>query len=270
MIKCDCGCEFEPVIEYRHRLLCGDSTRREDVKRVMQGDLALVMVTDQPYGVKLDQSWRDEALGAKAMGPGNKNVVSGDDRSDWLDAWMLFHGDIAYVWHASRFTDVVMNSLRMAGFEVCQQLIWNKSIMVMGRSDYHFKHEPCLYAVRKGKTHHWIGDRKQTTVIDAASPNHIMAGSQEDRTDHPTQKPIDCFMMIRNHNSEFVYDPFVGSGTTIVACQNLGRKCRAIEKSEAYCAVVLQRMQDAFPSIEIERIESSNASPETCNEQAVN
>lgn len=240
-MTCDeCGTEFEPVIEYRHRLLCGDSTKREDVERVMDIECEL-MVTDQPYGVKLDQSWRDKALGDKALGKGNSHIVENDDRVDWSEAWSLFKGDVVYVWHASKYTDVVMNNLRESGFDIVQHLVWNKSIMVMGRSDYHFKHEPCLYAVRKGKTHHWIGDRTQTTVIDAPSPNHIMSGSKEDRTDHPTQKPVDCmYKLIMNHDGD-VYDPFVGSGTTLIACEHLNRRCRAIEISPVYVAVILER-----------------------------
>jgi len=239
-----------------HKLLCGDSTKREDVERVMAGEKAVCMITDPPYGVNLDQSWRDEAVGEKSLGPGNKNLVANDSRVDWSDAWELFNGDIAYVWHADLFSDVVMASLRSVNLEVCQQIIWNKSIMVMGRNDYHYKHEPCWYAIRKGKNHSWTGDRQQTTVIDAKSPNHIMSGSKEVKTEHPTQKPIDCFMMIGNHGvvGDLVYDPFIGSGTTMVACQNLNRKCRAIEISPNYCAVILERMATAFPELEIKRL----------------
>lgn len=228
-----------------HRLLCGDCTKQEDVDRVMGGGRAELMVTDPPYGVNLDQSWRDKALGDKAMGPGNRNVVPNDDRSDWSDAWKLFPGDVVYVWHASKVSDVVMTSLRSASFEICQQLIWNKSVMVMGRSDYHFKHEPCWYAVRRGRPHRWIGDRKQTTVIEAKSPNHIMSGSTEEKTAHPTQKPVECMSsLIRNHSGD-VYEPFNGSGTTIIACEQLGRKCCAIEIDPGYVAVALQRFKDA-------------------------
>jgi len=179
------------------------------------------------------------------MGPGNSRVVENDNRSDWSDAWRLFTGDVAYVWHASRYADVVMGSLRASGFEICQQLIWNKTILVMGRSDYHFKHEPCWYAVRKGKSHGWTGDRKQTTVIDAKSPNHIMSGSSEPKTNHPTQKPIECASIpIRNHEGD-VFDPFLGSGTTLIAAEQLNRRCYGIEISPAYVAVVLQRYADA-------------------------
>jgi hypothetical protein len=103
-----------------HRLICGDCTDRAVVERVMGGEKALVMITDPPYGVNLDQSWRDEALGAKSMGTGNKNVVVNDFRVDWSEAWELFNGDVAYVWHSSLFTDIVMESLRKVHLEVCQ------------------------------------------------------------------------------------------------------------------------------------------------------
>lgn len=226
-----------------HRVLCGDSTKREDVERLMGGGAPSMMVTDPPYGVNLDQSWRDNALGNKAMGPGNRNVVANDDNADWSEAWSLFAGDVAYVWHAGKFSDVVMASLRNTGFEICQQLIWNKSVMVMGRSDYHFKHEPCWYAVRKGRSHKWVGDRTQTTVIDAKSPNHIMSGSDEEKTDHPTQKPVECMAyLMRNHEGD-VYDPFLGSGTTLIAAEQTNRTCYGIEISPAYCDVIVARWE---------------------------
>lgn len=226
-----------------HRLICGDSTDAKTVDRLFNGAMPNVMITDPPYGVQLDQSWRDKALGDKAMGPGNARVVDNDDRADWTATWQLFKGDVAYVWHASRYTDVVIKSLRDSGFELCQQLIWNKSIMVMGRCDYHFKHEPCWYAIRKGKPHGWTGDRKQTTVIDAPSPNHIMSGSTDDKTNHPTQKPIACMgNLLRNHGGD-VYDPFIGSGTTLIAAEQLDRACYAIDLSPGYVDVVVERWQ---------------------------
>lgn len=226
-----------------HRLLCGDSTKAEDVERLMAGDEPFVMVTDPPYGVNLDQSWRDKALGDKAMGPGNRNVVANDDRADWTEVWQRFPGDVAYVWHAGKFSDVVMQSLRESGFEICQQIIWNKSVMVMGRSDYHFKHEPCWYAVKKGRQHGWIGDRKQTTVIDAKSPNHIMSGSDEEKTEHPTQKPVECMAYLMKNHAGSVYDPFLGSGTTLIAAEQLGRKCYGMEISPQYCDVIVKRWE---------------------------
>jgi len=222
--------------------MCGDSTDEATVSALMNGNEPNIMMTDPPYGVDLDQSWRDNALGSKAMGKGNSNIVQNDDRADWTDVWKLFKGNIAYVWHAGKFADVVMQSLRSADLEPSQQLIWNKSVMIMGRCDYHFKHEPCWYAVRKNKKHDWVGDRKQTTIIDAAPPNHIMAGSKEEKTAHPTQKPVACMELIKN-NSGDVYDPFGGSGTTLIACEKLNRKCYCMELDPKYCDIIIARWE---------------------------
>ena len=127
----------------KHRLMCGDSTMINQVDLLVAKNIPLLMLTDPPYGVSLDQSWRDEALGDKAMGKGNPLTISNDDRADWLDVYALFPGTIAYVWHATTFTDVVKKNLEDCDFQVRQQIIWNKSIMVMGRGAYHWKHEPC-------------------------------------------------------------------------------------------------------------------------------
>ena len=158
-----------------HRLMCGDSTNADDVGRLMNGEKANIMYTDPPYGVNLDQSWRDKALGEKAMGKGNVNIIKNDDRADWIETYSLFNGDIAYVWHDACQTDVVKRNLEDVGLETKQMIVWNKSIMVMGRSNYHWKHEPCWYCIRKGKTSNWSGDHKQTTVWVAPSPNLIMS-----------------------------------------------------------------------------------------------
>jgi DNA modification methylase len=230
-----------------HRLMCGDSTSIDAVDKLMNGQSPNVMVTDPPYGVNLDQSWRDKALGSKALGKGNSNLVENDGRADWYDVWALFQGNVAYVWHASSYTDVVMESLRKANFEVKQQIIWNKSVMVMGRSDYHFKHEPCWYAIRKNKNHNWIGDRKQTTIWDAAPPNHIMGGSKEDKTTHPTQKPAVLYeKAFLNHTNpgEYTYEPFGGSGTAIIVCEKLGRRSLTMELDPKYCDVIVKRWEN--------------------------
>jgi len=230
-----------------HRLMCGDSTSIDAVERLMDGQSPNTMVTDPPYGVELDQSWRDKALGDKALGKGNAHLVDNDDRADWTDVWTLFQGNVAYVWHASSFTDVVMQSLRNAGLEPSQQIIWNKSVMVMGRSDYHFKHEPCWYAVRKGQNHNWKGDRKQTTIWDASPPNHIMGGSKEEKTSHPTQKPASLYeKAYLNHTNpgEYVYEPFGGSGTSVVVCEKLDRRSLTMELDPKYCDVIIKRWCD--------------------------
>jgi len=213
-----------------HRLLCGDSTKKEDVARVMGNDKPLLMVTDPPYGVEYESK---------------KGAVTNDDRSEWKESYDLFQGAVAYVWHGERSSLDVGINLRDSGFEIRARVIWVKPSITMGRGHYHFQHEGAWYAVRKGNKSGWIGDHKQSSVW------------QIDRDDklHPTVKPLECMARpIRNHEGD-VYDPFLGSGTTMVACQNLNRKCRGIEISPDYCAVILQRMTDAFPGIEIRRIE---------------
>jgi DNA modification methylase len=222
-----------------HRILCGDSTNAEDVARVLAGDKPLLMVADPPYGVEYDAIWRVDALqGGKANGTATGKVTN-DDRSDWREAWALFPGDVAYVWHADVASPVVADSLSACGFERRALIVWAKNQLVIGRGDYHHQHEPCWYCVRKGKPGLRTDDRKQTTLWQIDKPH-------KSETGHSTQKPVECMARpIRNHDSEFVYEPFSGSGTTIIACEQLGRKCRAIEISPGYVAVTLQRYLDA-------------------------
>lgn len=245
-----------------HRLLCGDSTKREDVERV--SDIPLfIMATDPPYGVEYDPSWRLEHQADSDAGSRwnktntriNTGDVENDDRADWREAWALFTGDVVYVWHGGKHANRVQESLEFCGFEIRSQIIWVKQAFVFSRGDYHWQHEPCWYAVRKGKSSAWIGDRKQATVWEFRNNAAIGDVTQnEESTGHGTQKPLQAMTRpIQNHSGD-VYDPFVGSGTTLVACQNLQRKCRAIEISPNYCAVILERMATAFPGIEIERI----------------
>lgn len=230
-----------------HRLLCGDSTEKEDVERVMRGEKAILMVTDPPYGVEYVPEWRASAgvnKNTKKMGK-----VANDDIADWFLAWCLFAGDIVYVWHAGRRASEVQASIEKAGFLIRNQIIWAKDSMALSRGDYHWQHEPCWYAVRDGKLGHRTNDRTQTTLW-------TIPAREDEGHGHSTQKPLECMARpIRNHDSDLVYDPFLGSGTTMIACQNLNRRCRGIEISPDYCAVILQRMADAFPGIEIKRIE---------------
>lgn len=228
-----------------HRLVCGDSTVQTDVDRLLGGQHPNTMVTDPPYGVKLDMSWRDTAKpdGSK----NNKNVVKNDDRADWYDTYVLFPGAIAYVWHASAFTDVVMANLRDAGFECKQQIIWRKNSFVLGRSNYHWQHEPCWYAVKKGNKSNWKGDRKQTTVWDCDAPNRSGSSSTDDKTEHPTQKPVELFSKSILHHTnpgEYVYDPFAGSGTLMVACEKTKRRALMMELDPKYCDVIIQRYEN--------------------------
>jgi DNA modification methylase len=224
-----------------HRLMCGDSTVAADVDRLLAGEKPLLMVTDPPYGIEYDASWRNEAVRAYGSRIGGRALgkVANDDRADWSAAWALFPGDVAYVWHAGLRGAEVQTSLERSGFTLRAQIIWAKSNMVISRGHYHGKHEPCFYAVRKGCTGRWAGSRSQTTVWEIDKPLRSETG-------HSTQKPVECMARpIRNHESPLVYEPFSGSGSTILASERLGRRCRAMEISPGYVAVDLQRWLDA-------------------------
>jgi DNA modification methylase len=167
--------------------------------------------------------------------------VLNDHRADWREAWVLFPGDVAYVWHAGRHSRIVAESLEASGFVIRSQIIWAKSRLVLGRGDYHWRHEPNFYAVRDGKTGHWQGARDQTTLWA------ITTGGDEDAaTVHSTQKPVECMRRPMLNNSEAgdaIYEPFSGSGTTIIAAETTGRLCLAMEISPAYCDVAILRWQ---------------------------
>lgn len=228
----------------KHRIVCGDCTDADVVAKALNGVEPHLMVTDPPYGVEYDATWRGKA-GHANLGKNRTGIVEHDDRADWREAWALFRGNIAYVWHGGLMSGVVADSLTSCGFTLRSQIIWNKTVMAMGRGDYHWKHEPCWYAV-KG-TGHWAGDRKQTTVWDFASPLHIMSGSKEAKTPHPTQKPVECMKRpIENNSSpgQAVYEPFSGSGTTIIAGEMTGRAIHAIELNPAYVDVAVKRWQE--------------------------
>lgn len=227
-----------------HRIICGDSTSADVVSKLLGPVKPHLMVTDPPYGVNYDATWRGKA-GHATLGKNRTGIVEHDDRADWREVWALFPGSIAYVWHGGLHSATVAESLTACDFQLRSQVIWNKTVMAMGRGDYHWKHEPCWYAV-KG-TGHWEGDRKQTTVWDIASPLHIMGGSKEEKTPHPTQKPVECMKRpIENNSSpgQAVYEPFSGSGTTIIAGEMTGRHIYAIELNPAYVDVAVKRWQD--------------------------
>jgi len=221
-----------------HRLLCGDATAATDVDRLLGGAVPHLMVTDPPYGVDYDPSWRNEAGVSATKRTGR---VANDDRADWREAWALFPGDVAYVWHAGVHARTVVESLEAAGFPVRSQIIWAKPRFVLGRGDYHWQHEPCFYAVRKGATGHWQGARDQSTLWTIGA-----TGDEDEATVHGTQKPAECMRRPIVNNSargEAVYEPFAGSGTTIIAAETVGRRCLAMEIDPLYCDVVVERWQ---------------------------
>jgi DNA modification methylase len=239
-----------------HRVLCGDATSAQDVARLLGDRQPFLLVTDPPYGVSLDMEWRDKA-GHNELGPAAKSYmkerieghtatsISGDTKADWSDSFALVPSlDVLYVWHATSHLVEVAVGLERIGFHVRQQLIWNKTAAAMSRQAYHWKHEPCWYAVRRGKTARWLGSRDQSTIWDAASPKMIMGGSNEEKWNHPCQKPLELMRRpILNHTKrgESVYDPFLGSGTTLMAAELTERVCYGIELDPKYCDVIVRR-----------------------------
>ena len=220
-----------------HRLICGDSTAADVVGRLLGDVRPLLMVTDPPYGVEYDPSWRNQAGAAKTKRTGK---VLNDDRADWREAWALFPGDVAYVWHGALHAATVAESLVSAGFAIRSQIIWAKDRLVLSRGDYHWQHEPCWYAVRAKGKGHWAGDRKQTTLWQIANRD------QDADTVHGTQKPVECMRRpILNNSSpgQAVYEPFMGSGTTLIAAETTGRVCFGVELNPAYVDVAIERWQ---------------------------
>ncbi|MBL6425910.1 MAG: site-specific DNA-methyltransferase [Maritimibacter sp.] len=218
-----------------HRIICGDATDKATVDRLLDGVQPHLMVSDPPYGVEYDPAWRNEAGASKTRRTGK---VLNDDRADWRAAWALFPGDVAYVWHGALHAKTVAESLTAAGFDIRSQIIWAKDRLVLSRGHYHWQHEPCWYAVR-GKGH-WSGDRKQSTLWSI--PNR----DQDAETVHGTQKPVECMRrpILNNSNvGQAVYEPFAGSGTTIIAAESTKRMCLAVELDPAYVDVCVLRWQ---------------------------
>ena len=216
----------------KHRLMCGDSTVATDVTKLLNEVEPHLMVTDPPYGVEYDANWRDKWSNKCAPGK-----VENDDVGDWSEAWALFSGDVAYVWHGDRHVATVANSLAAHDFVIRAQIIWSKNDFAIGRGDYHYKHEPCFYVVRKNCKGHYVGGRKQTTIWEIDKP-------QKSETGHSTQKPVECMKRpIENNASpgQAVYEPFSGSGTTIIAGETTGNPIYAMELSPQYVDVAVKR-----------------------------
>jgi len=219
----------------RHRVRCGDSTSQSDVNALLGGSTPMLMVTDPPYGVEYDPAWRHR-LGVNHSK--RRGTVLNDSRADWREAWALFRGDVAYVWHGALHAITVAESLFASGFAIRAQIVWAKERLVIGRGDYHWQHEPCWYAVRKKG--HWAGDRKQTTLWT------ISSRGQDQETEHSTQKPVECMrrpMLNNSRPGEAVYDPFLGSGSSLIAAETTGRTCMGIELNPAYVDCALRRWE---------------------------
>ena len=227
----------------KHRLLCGDCTVATDVEKLLDGVVPTLMVTDPPYGVNYDANWRNEVdrKNGKPYYDRAIGTVQNDDRKDWQGAMSLFPGDVMYCWHPPGANSIDFGlSIKESGFQLRMQIIWAKNLAPIGRGHYHVQHEPCWYAVRNGAAGHWQGDRKQTTVWNIDNP-------MKSETGHSTQKPVECMRRpIVNNTSvgQAVYDPFMGSGTTIIAGEKEGRPVYGIEISPLYVDVCVRRWQE--------------------------
>jgi DNA modification methylase len=240
-----------------HRVMCGDATDPGAVSRLLGDRQPFLMVTDPPYGIELDSEWRDKA-GLNKHGPAQPSYmkrrtkghqetsISSDTRAYWSEAFALVPSlEVGYVWHASKFTCEVLDGLLKIGFLHHQQIIWDKGRVVLTRTHYWFQHEPCWYVRKKNAP--WYGKAgENSTIWNSPSPKFIMGGSDEEKFDHPTQKPAELMRRpIVNHTKagELVYDPFLGSGTTLAAAEVTGRVCCGLELDPKYVDVVVERWQ---------------------------
>ncbi|HEY5236120.1 MAG TPA: DNA methyltransferase [Rhabdochlamydiaceae bacterium] len=229
-----------------HRLICGDSTNADTVNLLLDSAEPILMVTDPPYGVNYDPKWRKDIKGKHGVAARAMGTVQNDDQVNWALAWHLFPGSVAYVWHASLHTYEVYKSLVDSEYDIISNIIWAKQHFALSRGDYHWQHEPCWYAVKKGHPHNWQGARDQSTLWEISNLNAFGANKEEggERTAHSTQKPLECMSRPIQNNTEKgdgVYDPFLGSGTTLIAAEQLDRKCYGIELDPAYCDIIVDR-----------------------------
>jgi hypothetical protein len=282
-----------------HRLLCGDATSAADVARLLAGAEPTLLATDPPYGVELDQSWRDgvyngphkrvrgwsvrqgaerpymmrdrpdgqprgdDATRAPTRRHGRtvghrQTQISGDVRADWSEAFALVPSiQVGYIWYASAHTLEVLEGLLSLGFELVSQIIWDKGLFSIGRSWYHWVHEPCFVVRKPGAKVPFYGERNQATIWRAPSPKRLGAGSTESKQDHPTQKPVVLFETpIANHlrAGEALYEPFAGSGTALIAAEQLNRRCYAMEIDPRYVQLTLHRWS-AFTGRDVVRLD---------------
>lgn len=219
----------------RHKLMCGDATSEDVLKRLMGGDKVDMYLTDPPYNVAYEGKTED------------KLTIQNDSMEDsafyqfLVDSFVaadsvMNEGAAFYVWHADSEGYNFRGACRAVEWELRECLIWNKNTLVLGRQDYQWKHEPCLYGWKGGAAHNWYSDRKQTTVIDMNKPNR--------NAEHPTMKPVQLFAYLMENSSkpgDIILDSFCGSGTTLIACEQMGRVARVLEIDPKYCDVIIKR-----------------------------
>lgn len=230
-----------------HRLLCGDSTKPDDISRLMDGELADLWLTDPPYNVAYEGKTKDRLT--------IENDNKGDSEfRDFLIACYaaananMKGGAAFYIWHADSEGYNFRYACHEVGWKVRQCLIWQKNTMVMGRQDYQWKHEPCLYGWKEGASHNWYSDRKQTTLLVFDRPTR--------NSEHPTMKPIPLIayqMCNSTKPGDLVLDSFGGSGTTLIAAEQMRRRSRLMELDPHYCDVIIARWEK-FTGLKAEKI----------------
>ncbi len=222
-----------------HKVMCGDSTDEGDVVLLLNGAEPYLMVTDPPYGVEYDPNWRNEAAAKGQLAYAARRIgkVMHDDRIDWGEVYSLWPCKVLYAWSPGGDHIVITGKAIIdAGFQIRNQIIWSKSNFPISRGHYTYRHEPCWYAVRKGAKAQWVGDANACTVWPINLDKNVEGG-------HSTQKPVECMARpIRNHEGN-VCDPFLGSGTTVVAAEQEGRVCLGMDKDPKYVAVTLERLE---------------------------
>jgi len=222
----------------KHRLMCGDSTSVDHLEKLCNGRQVDMWLTDPPYNVAYEGKTKD-ALTIK-----NDSMSDDTFRQFLRDAYtaadaVMKAGAVFYIWHADSEGYNFRGAAQDAGWKVRQCLIWKKSTMVMGRQDYHWKHEPCLYGWKEGAGHLWAADRKQTTILEFDKPSR--------NGEHPTMKPVALFeyqMLNNTKGGDIVIDSFGGSGTTLVAAEKNGRVAYLMELDPKYCDVIVKRWEE--------------------------
>lgn len=221
----------------KHRLMCGDSTNVSDVEKLMNGDKADLLLTDPPYNVAYEGGTKE------------KLKIENDDMSDeefqefLISAFensniVMKDGASFYIWHSDSEGFNFRSACKNTGWKIRQCLIWVKNSIVLGRQDYQWKHEPCLYGWKDGAAHYFVDDRTQSTVWEFNKPFRNI--------EHPTMKPVDLIARAINNSSRsdnIVLDIFGGSGTTLIACEQLNRKCYMMELDPKYCDVIIKRWE---------------------------
>lgn len=221
-----------------HRLMCGDSTSVDAMQKLTEGRLVDMWLTDPPYNVAYEGKTKD------ALTIQNDSMSDDNFRQFLCDAYtaadaVMKPGAVFYIWHADSEGYNFRGAAKDTGWQVRQCLIWKKSVMVMGRQDYHWRHEPCLYGWKDGAAHLWASDRKQTTILEFDKPSR--------NGDHPTMKPVELFeyqMLNNTKGADIVLDSFGGSGTTMIAAEKHGRYARLMELDPKYCDVIIKRWQE--------------------------